>query len=155
VYSMRIAMSNQLFTTGYEGLDLQAFVRCLEDNGIQCVLDVRENPFSRKPGFSKGPLSQALEARGIHYVHLKELGTPRSLRDAVKSDGDYGKFFHEMQRYLATQPEAIDRACDYISRMTCCLVCYEKSVDTCHRKIVAESIQKRHHKGLTVAHLQV
>jgi len=52
---MRIAMSNQLFTTGYEGLDLQAFVRCLEDNGIQCVLDVRENPFSRKPGFSSCP----------------------------------------------------------------------------------------------------
>ena len=151
---MRIAMSNQLFTTGYEGLDLRAFVRCLEDNGIQCVLDVRENPFSRKPGFSQGPLSQALEARGIHYVHLKELGTPRPLRDAVKSDGDYGKFFQEMQTYLATQPEAIDQACDYISRMTCCLMCYEKSVGMCHRKIVAQMIQEQCGTALEVKHLQ-
>jgi len=64
--------------------------------GSKCVLDVRENPFSRKPGFSKRPLSQALEANGIRYVHLKELGTPHPLRDAVKAGGDYGVFFRQI-----------------------------------------------------------
>ena len=135
-------MSHRLFTIGYEGKDLPTFLDCLAADGVECVLDVRENPFSRKPGFSKKPLSQALEARGIQYVHLKELGTPRPLRDAVKSDGDYGRFFQAMQEYLATQQEAIERACSHVRRMTCCLICYEESVDTCHRKIVAQIIQR-------------
>jgi uncharacterized protein (DUF488 family) len=147
-------MSNQLFTIGYEGLDTAAFLDCLAANGVACVLDVRENPFSRKLGFSKGPLSRALEDRGIQYVHLRELGTPRPLRDAVKSDGDYERFFHEMQGYLATRQEAIEQACDHARAATCCLLCYEASVDNCHRKIVAQMIQERIGEQLDVIHLR-
>jgi uncharacterized protein (DUF488 family) len=147
-------MSTRLSTIGYEGLDLQAFIRCLEDNGIQCVIDVRENPFSRKPGFSKGPLARALAARGIQYVHLKELGTPRPLREQVNADGDYGTFFPEMEKYLATQQGALDRACEHVARMICCLMCYERSVDMCHRRVVAQMIQERHGAGLRIIHLR-
>lgn len=146
-------MSTQLFTIGYEGMDLQSFMASLEVNGVECILDVRESPFSRRPGFSKEPLSRALEARGIRYVHLKELGTPRPLRQQVKSDGDYGRFFQKMEEYLASQQGGIERAYDYVSRMTCCLMCYEKSSDMCHRKIVAYWICKRSENELEVAHL--
>ncbi len=134
-------------------MDLQSFIASLEVNGIKCVLDVRESPFSRKPGFSKGPLSRALEARGICHVHLKELGTPRALRQQVKSDGDYGRFFQQMQGYLASQQAGIERACDYVGRMTCCLLCYEKSADICHRKIVANLVCGRADDELGIAHL--
>lgn len=147
-------MSYRLYTIGYEGRDLPTFLDCLAASGVECVLDVRENPFSRKPGFSKKPLSQALEARGIQYVHLKELGTPRPLRAAVKSDGDYGRFFQAMQEYLATQEEAIERACSHVRRMVCCLVCYEESADTCHRKVVAQIIRERIGGELDVIHLR-
>jgi len=146
-------MSTQLFTIGYEGMDLQSFMASLEVNGIECILDVRESPFSRKPGFSKGPLSRALEARGIRYVHIKELGTPRPLRQQVKSDGDYGRFFQKMEKYPASQQGGIERAYDYVGRMTCCLLCYEKSPDMCHRKIVAYLICKRGANELETAHL--
>ncbi len=143
----------QLFTIGYEGMDLQSFMSRLEDSGIECVLDVRENPFSRKPGFSKGSLSRALEAGGIQYVHLKELGTPRPLREQLKADCDRGRFFQDMEKYLATQEEALNRACDYVTRMTCCLMCYEKSVDMCHRKLVAQMIRAQVGDRLSVTHL--
>ena len=43
-------MSTQLFTIGYEGLDLQAFVRCLEDNGIQCIIDMPRVVIPAKAG---------------------------------------------------------------------------------------------------------
>jgi len=148
-------MSHRLFTIGYQGMDLPAFLGVLAAHGVECVLDVRENPFSRKPGFSKGPLSQALEAAGIRYVHLKELGTPRALREQVRSDDDYERFFAEMRRYVATQPDAIDQACSYVRRMTCCLICYEQSVDTCHRKVVAQMIQERFGDELSVVHLRI
>ncbi len=61
----------------------------------------------------------------------------------VKSDGDYERFFADMRQYLATQQDAIEQACSHVRRMTCCLLCYEESVDTCHRKIVAQMIQER------------
>jgi uncharacterized protein (DUF488 family) len=147
-------MSLPLFTIGYEGMDLPAFLDCLTAHGIECVLDVRENPFSRKPGFSKGPLSQALEARGIRYVHLKELGTPRPLRDKVKADSDYDAFFQAMRRHLATREEAIEQACDHVGRMTCCLLCYEQSVDACHRKVAAEMIHEQIGDRLETTHLR-
>jgi uncharacterized protein (DUF488 family) len=150
---MKNGKTHSLFTTGYEGKELPVFLDCLEARGIECILDVRETPFSRKPGFSKGPLARALEARGIQYIHLKELGTPRSLRDAVKSDGDYRTFFKAMERHLATRQESIELACRHAMRTTCCLLCYEKSVDACHRRIVARMIQQRAGAGLDVIHL--
>ncbi len=134
-------------------MDLQTFIASLEANGIQCVLDVRESPFSRKPGFSKGSLSCALEARGIRYMHFRELGTPRPLREQVKSDGDYRRFLQKMQEHLAFQQEGIERACSHVGRMTCCLFCYENSPDMCHRKIAANLICDRAGDGLEVAHL--
>ena len=115
----------------------------------------REIPFSRKRGFSKTPLSQALEERGIHYVHVKELGSPGSVREELKSGHDYRKFFQAIEQYLATQTEGIERAYGYIDRMTCCLMCYERLAAMCHRKIVATKIKERDGNGLEVKHLKV
>jgi uncharacterized protein (DUF488 family) len=144
-----------LFTIGYEGAGLQEFLDCLEKNAVKCLLDVREIPFSRKRGFSKTPLSRALEERGIHYVHFKELGSPSSVREELKQGQDYRKFFHEMEEYLTTQVEGIERACSYIDRMTCCLMCYERLAAECHRKVVASKIKERDGNGLKVEHLKV
>lgn len=148
-------MSTQLFTIGYEGANLAAFLACLERNAVECLLDIREIPFSRKRGFSKTPLSRALEERGIRYVHFKELGSPGSVREELKLSRDYGKFFREIEKYLATQAEGIERAYGYVGRMTCCLMCYEKLAAMCHRKIVASKIKERDGKGLEVRHLKV
>jgi len=145
----------RLFTIGYEGTDLQGFLDCLERNAIECLLDVREIPFSRKRGFSKTPLSCALEAKGIHYVHFRELGSPSSVREELKDSGDYVRFFQEVEKYLTTQQEGIERAYNYVGRMTCCLMCYEKLAAMCHRKVVAQKIKERDGNGLEVKHLKV
>jgi uncharacterized protein (DUF488 family) len=144
-----------LFTIGYEGAGLQEFLDCLEKNAVECLLDVREIAFSRKRGFSKTPLSRALEERGIHYVHFKELGSPSSVREELKQGRDYRKFFREIEEYLATQVEGIERAYSYIGRMTCCLMCYERLAAECHRKVVASKIKERDGNGLKVEHLKV
>ncbi len=149
------SMSTRLFTIGYEGAGLQEFLDCLEKNAVECLLDVREVPLSRKRGFSKTPLARALEGRGIRYVHLIELGSPGAIRDELRSGHDYGKFFREMEEYLATQAEGIEQACGYIGRMTCCLMCYEESADTCHRKVVASKIKEHDGNGLEVEHLKL
>lgn len=42
-----------LFTLGYEGLVLDAFIARLQAAQVKTVVDVRELPLSRKKGFSK------------------------------------------------------------------------------------------------------
>jgi len=148
-------MSTRLFTIGYEGAGLQEFLDCLQRNAVECLLDVREIPFSRKRGFSKAALARALGERGIQYVHFRELGSPGTIREELKAGRDYRKFFREMEEYLTTQTDGIEQAYSYIGRMTCCLMCYEKLADMCHRKVVARRSRRRDGNGLEVEDLKV
>ena len=96
-----------LFTIGYEGRALEDFLDALIAQGVETLVDVRELPISRKKGFSKSALTSAVEARGISYVHIPQLGSPRRLRHRLKEDWDSDSFFREYSEYLATQQEAI------------------------------------------------
>jgi len=147
-------MGTQLFTIGYEGRDLTTFLDCLEENAIDCLVDVREIAFSRKKGFSKTALSAALEDRGIQYVHAKELGSPTPLRKALKAGGDYGTFFQGMEEHLATQRDTIEKVYAQVQQTRCCLMCYEKLAAMCHRKVVARKIKERDGNGMEVQHLE-
>lgn len=148
-------MAAELFTIGYEGLDLTRFLRCLKSQGIECLIDVRATPFSRKKGFSKGELAVTLEKEGIHYVHLEQLGSPRQIRARLKADHDYATFFGEMQDYLADKTDAIETAYSHVNGMKCCLMCFERLAEMCHRKIVAQRIKERDGNGLQIKHILV
>lgn len=49
-----MAKTTSLFTFGYEGLTIEAFIARLNEAGVRTIIDVRELPLSRKKGFSKG-----------------------------------------------------------------------------------------------------
>ncbi len=74
----------KIFTLGYEGTTMDAFVGALNGAGVRQVIDVRMLPLSRRPGFSKTPLAATLREAGMAYVHLKALGTPKPGRDAAR-----------------------------------------------------------------------
>lgn len=70
-----LRVTGRIYSVGYEGMTLDALVDRLA--GVSVLVDVRLNPVSRKPGFSKKRLTAALEEAGIEYVHEKELGNPQ------------------------------------------------------------------------------
>src|SRR5579863_6700898 len=76
------AAAATLSTIGYEKARLADFIAALRAAGIAAVLDVRDRPISRRPGFSKRQLAAAIEAAGMRYVHLAALGTPPEGREA-------------------------------------------------------------------------
>jgi len=78
----------KIFTIGYEGATMDAFLATLREAGVEQVIDVRALPLSRRPGFSKNILAATLKDSGIGYIHLKALGTPKPGRDAAKK-GDW------------------------------------------------------------------
>jgi len=146
-------MPRQLFTAGYEGATINSFLRRLLHNNIDCVLDIRERPLSRKPGFSKTQLARKLSRVRIQYVHLPDLGTPRALREHLKSTRNYSVFFQKMDTHLTNKKDALQTAHTYVTNHTCCLMCFERLPTECHRKIVAAKIQARDGNGLQIKHI--
>jgi len=136
-----------LFTIGYEGTIVDAVVATLREAGVAHLLDIRAVPQSRKPGFSKRLLGGTLEAAGIHYTHLRGLGTPKAGRDAVRH-GDVGAM-HRIFRAHMEEPDAqvdLARAAEISAREPACLLCFERDHTHCHRQIVAEmlGVKARH-----------
>ena len=100
-------MGDCIFTFGYEGLPLEAFIGRLKVTGVQAVLDVRANPLSRKPGFSKTALSTALHEVGIIYAHVPAMGCPKPVRDRCKRDGDWAAYTRRFLAHLEGQTDAV------------------------------------------------
>lgn len=127
----------KVFTIGYEGATMETFLAALEGAGVRQVIDVRQLPLSRRPGFSKAPLAATLKEHGIGYVHLKALGTPKSGRDAAKK-GDRAT----LETVYAGQlelPEAQAQAAQMralIAEVPSALLCFERDPGMCHRTLL-------------------
>ena len=144
IYSVTvIARRIPLLTVGYEGVTLDAFLDALQAAGVETLVDVRQMPLSRKRGFSKRALSEALGGRGIHYVHEVELGCPRQVRDAYRVDGSWPKYTVGYLAHLATQAQAVDRVVFRALRSRCALLCFEADYRVCHRRYVADAAAER------------
>jgi uncharacterized protein (DUF488 family) len=126
-------------TCGYEGLSIGKFVDRLVQQGTKTVIDVRANPLSRKPGFSKKAFAASLAAAGIEYIHAPKLGCPKHVRDRYRADGDWAAYSRGFLSYLAGQPEAIAEVVSIAMKGTACLVCFEADFNFCHRTFVARA----------------
>lgn len=143
-----------LTTIGYEGAELEEFITTLSDADVECVIDVRELPLSRKRGFSKTALREALRDAGIGYVHLRALGDPKPGRDAARA-GRFGEFMQIYREHLSTSEaqDALGQAGVTALTRNSCLLCYEREPENCHRKVVAESLALSY--NVNVRHLFV
>ncbi|QDX24993.1 DUF488 domain-containing protein [Sphingomonas suaedae] len=130
----------KVFTIGYEGATLDSFLGALERAGVRQVIDVRQLPLSRRPGFSKTPLAAALAERGIGYVHLRALGTPKPGRDAAKK-GDRATLeaVYAGQLELPEVQAAAARMRDLIAEKPSALLCFEREPGMCHRTLLLDA----------------
>jgi uncharacterized protein (DUF488 family) len=117
------------------------------------VIDTRAVAASRRPGFSKRQLAAGLDGRGIAYLHLRGLGTPKEGRLAARA-GKLDDLFRIYETHLATptaQTELDELMGIVKSGKRVCLLCYERDVVHCHRKRIAELVCER--VGVDVEHL--
>src|SRR5439155_19281421 len=145
---------NELFTIGYEKARLADVVATLAASGIATLIDVRERPISRRPGFSKHQLAAAVEAAGICYLHLRALGTPPEGREAGKRR-QWERFWGIVDTKLASAEAelALQQAAAVAREGASCLLCYEADWHVCHRRRIAEILADGH--GFAVHHLGV
>ncbi len=133
-----------VFTLGYEGLTIDAFLNKLIASNIMAVVDIRSNPQSMKYGFSKKSFSDYIEKAGIKYFHIPELGVPSTMRKGLGINTSHEQLFQKYETdLLPKQKDAQIKLLDLIDAYTrVVLVCFEADPFSCHRRTLVEYLQK-------------
>ena len=134
-----------LYTIGYTKKSLKEFITCLQDAGIDAVIDVRLRNTSQLAGFSKrDDLAFSLEVGfGMAYEHRPDMAPTAEILDAYKRDEDWSAYERAFLRLLE------ERAAERMGKQLLttyqrpCLLCAEPMPDHCHRRLVAEYLAER------------
>ncbi|OPZ15485.1 MAG: hypothetical protein BWZ06_00166 [Bacteroidetes bacterium ADurb.BinA261] len=133
-----------LFTIGYEGISLEEYLNRLLKNDVKLLVDVRYNPLSMKYGFSKKQLQRYCNSLGIEYIHFPEVGIASEQRQALNTQSDYDKLFAVYRKN--TLPKTMDTQLQILNLLKTnkriALTCFESNICQCHRKYLAESIER-------------
>ncbi len=149
-----LAMS-EIWTIGHGTRPEPAFLRILADHGIDLIADVRAHPGSRRnPQFGRNVMPDWLEAVGIDYVHLPELGGRRPPQHP-QSDANGGWLqpsFRHYADYTLTGDyrNGIDRLTRVAQSRRVAIMCGESVPWRCHRLLIANTLTAQ---GWTVWHV--
>lgn len=131
---------------GYEGSDIDGFVERITRADVDIVADVRLTPVSRKHGFSKNALADALEAVGVQYIHLRALGNPKVNRPGFSGTPGESRVARAHYEDLLRGSEATV-ALDHLTALTrthrVAVLCFEADEGRCHRDLVLSAIRHR------------
>lgn len=135
------AMTHGIVSVGYEGRTIDDFVTELVRAGVQTVADVRLNAISRKAGFSKTRLREALAAAGIDYRHMRSLGNTKENRlpfwEGRVEEG------RQVFRERLQSPEAessLNELSALVRDQVVAVLCFETDVEKCHRKVIIDEV---------------
>jgi len=151
----RFDQTHYLFTIGYEGLSISSFIDKLLANDIRVLIDVRNNPLSRKPGFSKTAFRDHLEGAGIIYQHIPELGVPSALRKNLATKDSYQILFDYYEKeILASNLNYVEKIKTIITQFSrVALTCFEADYHTCHRHKITEYLSQEPTFMAEIVHL--
>ena len=132
-----------VFTIGHSTRTIAAFLALLREAGIDCLIDVRRFPGSRRhPQFNGEALAQSLAEAGILYRHQPALGgrrggardkeSPHTLwrEEAFRNYADYA----ETAEFRAGFTELLALAAQH----HVAIMCAEAVWWRCHRRIIAD-----------------
>lgn len=141
-------------SVGYEThRDVDLFAAMVASAGVERLVDVRELPISRKRGFAKTALSEALERAGVEYLHLKSLGNPKRFRDLYKSgDVEGGRSGYE--HFLRSERlDALAALEGLLHEKRSALMCVESDQSICHRDVILDALRDERRLALDVAQI--
>jgi uncharacterized protein (DUF488 family) len=137
------------FTIGYGGRKPEEFAKLLADHGVKTVIDVRLRPDRASMGSyakAKEPdkgIAGLLAKAGIGYLSLPELGN--LFLDYPDWPARYAEFLGQ------AGPLLFDRLGAEIPGPVC-LLCAEKRVAECHRRHIAEYLERT--RGWRFTHIE-
>ena len=150
-----------LFTVGYAAWKpaerLRGLIAAFKNAGVTVLIDVRHSPCSAalsgdsiygpKPWNLQvaGGIREALDAQGIRYVWMVELGNPqkndpqmRILKAQLADEGADWPVHRGLRQLAALIGD---------NPVGCCILCACDKYDRCHRRLIAEAVRARHFGG--------
>lgn len=150
----RVQAEPAVYTAGYEGLLIDGFLDGLIREGMTRLIDVRNNPVSRRYGFHKSTLRRLCRTVDVEYVHVPELGIESRDRRNLDRPGAREALFDDYARTTLKQETAsVERVARLMESRPSVLVCMESCALDCHRSRLARSIASR--TRLPIRHLEL
>ena len=149
-------MSNNpvLYTIGFAKKDARTFFEMLRAAKVRKVIDVRLNNVSQLAGFTKKNdlryfLEKILECG---YEHRPDWAPTADILDPYKKgETSWEDYVRDFSILMESRKIGSDVSCADLDH--CCLLCSEPTPEQCHRRLVAERLQ-RTLTGLCVVHLK-
>ena len=134
----------RICTIGFTNKKAEDFFGRLQKAGVKRVVDVRLNNISQLAGFSKrDDLQYFLKSiLGIEYVHLPVLAPTQDILDEFKKNkGDWEVYEKKFTRLIESRE--IEKQISSKLINDGCLLCSEDKPHHCHRRLVAEYLQRK------------
>lgn len=151
----------QVYTIGHSTLEIENFIRPLNENYIQVLVDVRSQPYSRfNPQFNRESFEHSMAHVDIEYVFAGDyLGgrpaDPTCYKDGVVPDGkaDYLRLVDYAQVMKRDwYQRGIERLLQIAGEQLTAIMCSEEDPMQCHRHhLISQTLLKR---GATVWHIR-
>ena len=137
---------NEVYTVGHSTHPIEEFIELLEAHSIAQLIDVRKIPRSRRnPQFNSEALAASVQAKGIAYKHMPELGGLRhARRDSINTDWRNASF-RGYADYMQT-PEfqaAVQALIDVSAGTPTAIMCAEAVPWKCHRSLIGDALLAR------------
>jgi uncharacterized protein (DUF488 family) len=132
-----------LYTIGFTKKNAETFFSKLQKAGVTKLIDIRLNNVSQLAGFAKKDdlIYFLKQLCNCDYIHMPALAPTKDILDSYKKKkidwNDYENKFNK----LITQRN-IEKKFTAEELNNACLLCSEHTADQCHRRLVAEYLQK-------------
>lgn len=143
-----------VYTAGHGNRPLGEFIGLLQDAGIECVVDVRAYPASRRhPHFARAALEQSLPPAGIRYVWE---GQALGGRRKPAAGSPHAALRHPAFRAYADHMSGAEfrAGMERLARLSgstrAAIVCAERLPWQCHRFLISDYLVAQ---GNEVVHL--
>ena len=135
-----------IYTMGFTQKSADRFFYLIEKNRIQMLIDIRLNNKSQLAGFTKGSdlsyflakICQCKYSHEILFAPTKEILD--DYKKGVISWGEYDQQYRQLIEKRAVDVFFENRYLDYDRVL---LLCSEPTPENCHRRLLAEYLQKK------------
>lgn len=135
-----------LFTIGFTQKSAQQFFNLIKLNNIDMLVDIRLNNKSQLAGFTKGDDLQYFlgEICNCKYQHCIEYAPTKELLDNYKKKKISWEDYVDTYIPLIIKRNGIAKFVDRFDKYNnVCLLCSEAEPTQCHRRLLAELIEKQ------------
>lgn len=145
--------SAMIYTVGHSTHPIEAFIGILQAFRVETLVDVRTIPKSRfNPQFVRESLAESLQAAGVGYRYIKDLGGLRRAHRESLNMGWRNVSFRGYADYMQTRTfvDGLEELIAIAKQKSVAIMCAEAVPWRCHRSLVADALLVR---GIEVTHI--